>query len=136
MLNKNIKIITIVLLLTIFQILFTPIAKAASPLEDILSSGDSFIQEGKNNLRDNQNAATLNLSKLQTTSNIIYNVLLTIGIAIAVIVGAILGVQFMWGSIEQKTKAKEALMPYAIGCVVVFGAFGIWKLCVMVLSNI
>ena len=31
------------------------------------------------------------------------------------------------GSIEGKAKIKEALVPYIIGCIVVFGAFFIWK---------
>ena len=42
----------------------------------------------------------------------------------------------MWGSIEQQVKAKEMLMPYAVGCVVIFGAFGIWKICVTIFSQI
>ena len=42
----------------------------------------------------------------------------------------------MWGSIEQQVKAKEMLEPYGIGCVVVFGAFGIWKLAVTIFSQL
>lgn len=35
--------------------------------------------------------------------------------------------QFITGSIEGKAKIKEALVPYIIGCIVVFGAFFIWR---------
>ena len=50
-----------------------------------------------------------------------------VAICVAVIIGAIIGVQFITGSIEGKAKIKEALVPYIIGCIVVFGAFFIWK---------
>ena len=54
--------------------------------------------------------------------------ILVIGICVAVITISILGIKFMLGSIEEKAQVKEALIPFVIGCVVVFGAFGIWKI--------
>ena len=42
----------------------------------------------------------------------------------------------MCGSVEQQAKVKEMLMPYAIGCIVIFGAFGIWKLAVTIFSQL
>ena len=61
---------------------------------------------------------------------------MVIGIVLSVIIGGILGIQIMWGSIEQQVKAKEMLMPYVAGCVVIFGAFGIWKICVTIFSQL
>lgn len=61
------------------------------------------------------------------TSNTIYKWLMTLAICVAVIIGAIIGIQFMTGSIEGKAKIQEALVPYIIGCIVVFGAFFIWR---------
>lgn len=66
----------------------------------------------------------------------IYYGLMALGICLAVIIGAILGIKIMWGSIEQQVKAKEMLIPYAIGCIVIFGAFGIWKLCINIFAKI
>ena len=51
-------------------------------------------------------------------------------------IGGILGIQIMWGSIEQQVKAKEMIMPYVVGCIVIFGAFGIWKLAVTIFSQL
>ena len=62
--------------------------------------------------------------------------LTTLGIVLAVIIGGILGIQIMWGSIEQQVKAKEMIMPYVVGCIVIFGAFGIWKLAVTIFSQL
>ena len=42
----------------------------------------------------------------------------------------------MWGSVEEQTKAKEALIPYVVGCFVIFGAFGIWKLAVTIFAQL
>ena len=60
---------------------------------------------------------------------------LAIALVVAVVIGMVIGIQFMTASVEEKAKIKESLLPYAVGCVVVFGAFGIWKLAINVLSN-
>lgn len=68
--------------------------------------------------------------KLDEASDDIFNMLSSIGMVIAVIVGMILGITFMVTSADEKAKVKESLMPYIIGCIVIFGAFGIWKIMV------
>ena len=72
------------------------------------------------------------IKELKELSDTIYNVLLIIGTVIAVIIGAILGIQFITGSVEQKAKVKDSLIPFIIGCVIIFGAFGIWKIVVSI----
>ena len=42
----------------------------------------------------------------------------------------------MTGSVSQKAKIKETLIPYIAGCIVIFGAFGIWKLVVTIMSSV
>ena len=61
---------------------------------------------------------------------------MAIGIVVMLLVGTIIGIQFMVASAEDKAKVKETLVPYVIGCVVIFGAFAIWKLAVTVFSQI
>ena len=103
-----------------------------------LQAGENFIQKGKaasaNGNKTGETVIDMDASK-ETTSNI-YNMLVAFGVVLSVIIGGILGIQLMWGSIEQQVKAKEMLIPYAIGCVVIFGAFGIWKIAVNVFSGI
>lgn len=67
-------------------------------------------------------------TKLNEASSDIYNALTSLGMIISVIVGLILGINFMMASADDKAKVKEELMPYVVGCIVIFGAFGIWKL--------
>lgn len=93
--------------------------------------GDSFIEAGKN-----ETATSINYAKLKNASIMIYNILLIIGMAVAVVIGTVLGVKFLIGSMEEKAQIKEALIPFVIGCVVVFGAFGIWKAVISVGSKL
>ena len=130
----NAKIINIVLklllMLIILIILIKPNISYAFSLTDILHSSENFIDDGKS-----QNSV-INFPQLQQSTNAMYNILFGIGVILSVLVGAMLGVKIMWGSIEQQTKAKEALMPYVIGCVVIFGAFAIWKIAVTIFAQI
>lgn len=123
--NATKIIIKLLIIVIMTQIALTPFAYAS-----IIGDADNFLNTGK------EQGTVIDGEQLQSAVDIIYNILLAIGVSASVIVGTILGIQFMWGSIEAKTKAKEALMPYVIGCVVVFGAFGIWKMCLTLFSNI
>lgn len=111
------KIITLVLIVLLINLVFLPNVYGISKM---ISDGDKFVSTGGTGVPISNNA-------LKDTSSTIYNILLGIGIAVAVIVGAFLGIQFIFGSVEGKAKIAEALVPYIIGCAVVFGAFGIWK---------
>ena len=93
----------------------------------MIKDADDFINVGQVNI---DQATLSNFSKTM------YNILLVIGVIVAVIVGAIIGLKLMTSSIEEKAEAKKLLIPYVVGCVVVFGGFAIWKLVVTILQNI
>lgn len=98
-------------------------------LSGVISSGDSFIQAGKDG------SAQIDKGSLKNASSSIYNILLICGMIVAVLIGSIMGIKFMIGSVEEKAEIKAALVPFAIGCIVVFGAFGIWKIVVTIGNN-
>lgn len=97
-------------------------------VDDVISDGDSFIGLGKEDRID--------VSNLRTFSRNIYNILLTISIAVAVISGSIIGIKYMLGSVEEKADIKSLLIPYIAGCVIIFGSFAIWKLVVTILQGV
>lgn len=103
-------------------------ATASASLDDMMNDADTFINSG-GTLQYKQSA-------LQEFSANFYNIMLTVGVAIAVIVGGVLGIKFMTSSVEGKADVKKMLIAYAVGCVIVFGGFGIWKLVVTILEGI
>ena len=100
---------------------------AGSSLNDLMGDAESFVSQGQNQLT---------AADLQNFSSTLYNIFLTVGIVVAVIVGAIIGIKLMASNIETKVEAKKLLIPYVVGCIVVFGAFGIWKIVVNILQQI
>ena len=120
----------VIILLLIFQMIFIPTSMAFS-LDSIIESGDKFIDEGKESGQD-----IIQQAELQTTVEQIYNILFAIGVSLSVLIGAILGIKYMIGTVEEQAKIKETLIPYAISCIVIFGAFGIWKIIITIGGNI
>lgn len=125
----SILILCIVFLLLIFSASYSQTFAASSGT--VISGADKFIEDAKPDSHK-----TITEIGLQNISSDIYNLLLIVGIAIAAIVGVVLGIQFMTGSVETKSKVKESLLPYFAGCIVIFGAFGIWKLVITILQGI
>lgn len=132
---KKIMISFFIILITIFTFTFnssvyaqTSLDGSTGTIDDIMSGADSFVNEGEKNV-------SINEDELGNTANFLYNLLLAFGIITAVIVGSILGIKYMIGSVEEKAEYKQTLLAYLISCVVVFGAFGIWKLVINILSS-
>lgn len=125
--NKKILINVIVIFIIVFN-LFIPNVYADNPLEDIMNKANEFVSNGENGGNVINNAA------LKDGSNILYNVLLVIGIAVAFIWGLVLGIQFITGSLGEKADVKKNLIVYLIGCIIIFGAFGIWRLLLQLLQ--
>lgn len=120
----------ILILLIIFSILIlTIIPKTyATTFGDIIDQGDKFISS-----KDSK-VSTIKKEAFSDLSDTLYNVLLIIAIIAAFIVGGILGIKFITEGVEGKADVKALLLPYFIGCVVIFGAFTIWKLVVLALK--
>ena len=124
--KKNISRLLVIILLTFCIFSIIPSNIYATSIGEIFEGGDSFISAGQGDSE---------MLPIQDMSNLIYNILLIIGVVIAIIVGIIIGIKFMTGSVEEKAKVKEAFVAYIAGCVVVFGAFTIWKVVVEIIQS-
>lgn len=103
---------------------------ARNPIEGGISD---IVEDGRNFLTlDGPGMPPITDIMIKPVSDYIYNVLLAIGIVLALAIGIILGIQFILGSIEEQAKIKEALIPYVIACIIIFGGFTIWKIVVQV----
>lgn len=118
-------------LIVIVLIILFSISTNVYAFSQIIEEGKNFIGTGENVDSNIINSGTMQ-TELQNTSSYIYNLLLTAGIIISVIVATILGIQFMIGGAEGQAKVKEMLVPFVVGCIIVFGAFGFWKIAITI----
>lgn len=66
----------------------------------------------------------------------IYNVIVTIGIAVSVITLIILGIKYMLGSIEEKAEYKKSMIPYIVGVIFIGGISSILALVSSIVENL
>lgn len=140
--NKFFRNILIIIIIFLFIMPFNTVSwgEDANLLSagDITSGAGGFIEAGRNQLTNQikNGEEPLNYDNMQDLSDVIYNVLLVVGIIAAVIVGLIIGIKIMTGSAGQKAETKELLIPYIVGCVIIFGGFTIWKIVVDLLNQV
>lgn len=114
-----------------------PNEKQVEGLDDMIKDAEAFEKE-KGATVGGQDSTTFQLKQdqLQNFSSNLFSVLIITATAISIIVGIIIGIKYMIGSVEEKAEYKKMLVPYLAGCVAVYGALGIWKLLVTVLGNV
>lgn len=132
-LNKFLKLL---LCTTFFVIIFNigmfNKSYAADPLRtEVIDKANDFLEAG-NTIKDQY----VNGEKVKEASNNLYYIFYTVGFVLAIIIGIILGIQFITAGADGKAKVKESLIAYGIGCVVLFGSFGIWRFVVTILPSL
>ena len=122
------RVLVIVIFILILLTIIFSINTEVKGWSQIIKDGKDFIQTGENSgegqLKDP--------SKLEDLSGYLYNILLAAGVIVAVVVATMLGIQFMVGGAEGQAKVKEMLVPFIVGCIIVFGGFGLWKIAITI----
>ena len=124
--RKIVKIIISLLIIftTIFSVNSHLYKVEAAGISEIISGANDFVSKGEAEQSD-----TIDQGKLLEGANLIYSIFFAIGTFLATAVGIIVGIKLMAaGSAEEKAQYKKILEVYIAGCVVIFGAVGIWKL--------
>lgn len=139
------------ILVIILQIIVLPtISKAAdpeksNPLDEILHQAESFIKQGKKQqiiISDPGGSGTrvmndpINMDALQETQESMYNVLLEIGIVVALLVLPAVGITIVKTSAKEKVDTVKILQQVVVVIFCIFAAYGIWRLAVAVLSKL
>ena len=125
------KIVIFICILSLFLIIIYPTNVQAQSMDDIFTGADEFLEKGGGQARV---STTIDDQVLGDTSDFLYNVLLGLGMIIAVVVGMVLGIKYMMATSEDKAEIKQTLPAYIVACVIVFGAFAIWKLVVNIIQ--
>ena len=79
---------------------------------------------------------TTGTTKIANKGNSIVKVVRVIGTSISVIVLMCIAIKYMVGSVEEKAEYKKTMMPYVIGCFLVFGITNILAIIVDITSGI
>ena len=122
---KNL-IISIIMVL-VFQILFTPTLSNAQNMGEVIQQGDNFVSRGN---------ILIDQSKLDESMSFIFNSLFIVGMILTVFVGGFLGIKYIVASAEDKAEIKKTMIPFVVGSIVIFGAFTIWKVTVSILNEV
>ena len=121
------KVCLITLLILCNLSVYSTTCMADGSLDDVMNNGNSFLNAGS------ESSTMIDQNDLKSLSNFISGVLL---IGVTVITGAILGLNFITQSIEEKAKVKESMVPWVIGIIVSFGAFTIWEVAVNLFQSL
>ena len=128
---KKITKFVICIIMIIAILILNTNSVTASSLGDIINSGSNFINSGANT-----NAIVPNEEGIRDTSNFIFNIVFTLGIIILIIWGMVLGIKFITGSVEEQADVKKGLFPYGVGCIIIFSGYAIWRIAVIIASQI
>ena len=119
---KN-KVLIVIIICVILMFNLPTHSRAAFSMEDIFSGAKSFISAGSES-----SAKGITSGELNSISQTVSGILLTIAIAVTFISIAVMGINFAIQTVEDKAKIKEAMIPWVIGVFISFGAYGIWKM--------
>ena len=120
----------IITIITLFILLFCNVTVSNAAVSDIWGTAKNWIALGK----DRQGEVVDNPK--WTSFNDLAGILWGAGVFIIAIVGTIIGIKYMFSSVEGKAAIKESIWPFAIGAVIILGALTIWKFAVDILAGI
>lgn len=124
------KVMTVILLVFIFTSFLIPNYTEAATPSEIIDRAKGFLNSG-----DQIDDEVFKHDETKKAIDEMYYSALAIGIVLAIFVGMVLGIKFITGGVSEKAKIKDSLIPFAIGAIVIFGAFGIWRLVLNVMQS-
>lgn len=95
---------------------------------DIVKDAQNWIEQGERE----SNRATIDRTKFNDFAGVLWE----LGIFVVVIGGAILGIKYMFASVEEKASIKESIRPYLLGAIIILGALTIWKFSVEIAESL
>ena len=110
--KKHTKIILIVILLTTMFIIMPQTVKATSGGTEEITPGQFKGDDPGSDIKNDFNDTMDKVEKMVKTA----------GAFISVGGLMIIGIKYMTGSLEEKAQYKKSMMPYIIGCILIFGA--------------
>ena len=127
--KKIVKFITAIAIIWAIFCINNKAVYAGTSVPGIFSSAKSFIEQGKA-------GATVDTGVIAKDLGGLGQILLVIGLGVAVGVGMYLGFKYMMSGADEKAKVKERLIYYVIAIVLLVSAVGITKMIVSIGDSI
>lgn len=121
-------IVMVVMILTVLPIINNNVY-ASSLFGNIQSSAENFLSTGKNNQK-------IDASTAKTKILPIANMLVAIATVVFLIVGGIMGLQYMMSGANERAQLKQKLIWFVISVVVVYGSAGIFNIAVSIMLKV
>ena len=121
---KRKSLFIIIILILSFVIIFPSITKA---INDPITDPNAY-KPGSINTSD--------ANVVAQKGGIIFNIISTLGIIVAVITIIVIGIKYMVGSVQEKAEYKKTMVPYLIGVFMIIGVSGILRLIAKLVANI
>ena len=122
------KVIKILMILIVIILLISNFAcvYGAKVDSDIKGLAKDWLNLGREEAEKSGSASTKKWSEFNNLAGILWG----IGIFVVLTCGVIIGIKYMFSSLE------ENLKPYIVGSIIIIGALGIWQLLVELLDKI
>ena len=128
--NKRVfNILSIVLLVAVFLFVFSSEIYATSWTDRLFGYAENFLDKG-------EASAKIKVDDIAKIISPIASILLGIGTVVLVVVTAVMGVKYMAASPEERGKLKGQLVGIAVSAFVLFGAYGIWRMAYLIMSEL
>lgn len=103
--------------------------RSAVDFDDVISDTSKY--------KPDENAMDANSAKkIEGATSKILTTISNVGIVVAVIMLAIIGIKYMIGSVEEKAQYKEDMLPYVIGAFILFSITGLVKILIAIGNKI
>jgi len=135
--NKKIwNICGVILLVAVFLFILSPNVFADGDEKKTFPSFDKIFSMVQNFETIGKQNAPIDAEQIANTIRPLESILLGIGTVVLVVVTAIMGIKYMTASPEGRGKLKTQLIGVAVSAVVLFGAYGIWRIAYTLINGI
>ena len=128
--NKTYKIICCLLvILTIASTVFEVQAGFWDKAKQFITDG--IAGKSETGLRSTINMENIAKTRFQEVIDFLWG----IGLLVIFVSAVILGIKYMFATPENKSNVKQAVIPFVVGVVIIFGSLTIWKLIIEILDG-
>ena len=116
------RVLKIISVIALMLVLLMPVnSQAFTSFDKTKQQADDFVKKG-------ENSNLVDTSKITDIMLPIGQFLVGIGAVVVIVVTIIMGIKYMGADPNTRAKLKQQLIGLIISAIVIFGAYGIWRI--------